>query len=101
MKLLLEWDSNSMILEPGRNFTLGRDNSSDIQIENSRISRTHLRIGFDGKHWRVADLGSSNGTFLNGKEIDVELIGVALGDALDTLATMKGNGNEECPTCVR
>jgi len=70
MKLLLEWDSNSMILEPGRNFTLGRDNSSDIQIENSRISRTHLRIGFDGKHWMVADLGSSNGTFRNGKEID-------------------------------
>ena len=38
---------------------------------------------------------------LNGKEIDVELIGVALGDALDTLAVMKGNGEEECPTCVR
>lgn len=70
MKLLLEWDSNSLILEPGRTFTMGRDSSSDIQIDNSRISRTHLRISFDGKFWNITDLGSSNGTFQNGKQIE-------------------------------
>ena len=74
MKLLLEWANNSVLLDPERSYTLGRDNSSDVVIENSRISRTHLRLNFDGAAWTVNDLGSSNGSFHLNKQVSQKLI---------------------------
>ncbi len=74
MKLLLEWANNSVLLDPERSYTLGRDNSSDVVIENSRISRTHLRLSFDGAAWTVNDLGSSNGSFHLNKQVSQKLI---------------------------
>jgi len=70
VKLLIEWLSNSIILEPERSYTIGRDPNCDISVDNSRISRTHVRVSFSGKNWEVLDLGSSNGTFHNGKQIN-------------------------------
>lgn len=70
MKLLVEWQSSSVILEPERSYTIGRDPNCDISINNTRISRTHLRIAFNGKSWELSDLGSSNGTFANGRQTD-------------------------------
>lgn len=66
MKLLVEWDKGSLILEPEYSYVLGRDESSDIRIDSPRISRSHLRLSFKGKDWILEDLESSNGTF-NGK----------------------------------
>jgi ABC transport system ATP-binding/permease protein len=74
MKLLLEWANNSMLLDPERSYTLGRDNSSDVVIENSRISRTHLRLSFNGAAWTVNDLGSSNGSFYLNKQVSQKFI---------------------------
>lgn len=70
MKLLLEWDDESVVLEPGKTYLLGRDASSDVSIDSSRLSRSHLRFSFDGSNWLAEDLGSSNGTYLNGKKIE-------------------------------
>ena len=75
MKLLVEWGLDSLILEPDRAYTVGRDSTCDISIPESRISRTHLRIAFDGKNWEIRDLGSSNGTFKNGKSVESFTIG--------------------------
>lgn len=74
MKLLLEWERESVILDPERSFTLGRDSSSDVVIDNSRISRTHIRLSFDGKFWIANDLGSSNGTFYSNKQVSYKTI---------------------------
>ncbi len=49
---------------------IGRDPMADIQIEDSAVSRKHLRVIVnDGGHI-VADLGSANGTFINGTRTD-------------------------------
>lgn len=48
---------------------LGRSLDSDIVINDSRISRRHVKITVDGEHVTIEDLGSTNGTFVNGEKI--------------------------------
>lgn len=70
MKLLLEWTNGSIVLDPGLVYIVGRDQSSDIHIDHSRISRSHLRIEFLENYWVAKDLSSSNGTFQGRKEVN-------------------------------
>ncbi len=46
-------------------FTIGRDNTNDLVINERKISRNHVRIEFDGADYRIIDLNSTNGSFLN------------------------------------
>jgi ABC transport system ATP-binding/permease protein len=67
MKLLIDWDGGSTVVNPGKPFVIGRDKSADIQVVGSKVSRTHLRLEFTGSNWKAIDLDSSNGTFYEGK----------------------------------
>ncbi|MEN8906120.1 MAG: FHA domain-containing protein, partial [Clostridiales bacterium] len=49
--------------------TVGRDTKCAITIMHTRISRNHCRFNLIGDLWEVEDLGSTNGTFVNGKKI--------------------------------
>jgi pSer/pThr/pTyr-binding forkhead associated (FHA) protein len=49
--------------------TIGRSPECDIKIDNPAISRKHASIEFSDGGYIVADLGSSNGTFLNGQPL--------------------------------
>ena len=49
--------------------TLGRDVSNDIVINDRETSRNHLRLMRSGDTMTVEDLGSTNGTFVNGKRV--------------------------------
>ncbi len=55
-------------LEAGEN-TLGRDESSSIHFPVNGVSKQHLSITVTGDVAYIEDLGSSNGTFVNGKII--------------------------------
>lgn len=49
---------------------LGRALSSDIAIEDLNVSRTHAEIRQEAANaWSIADLGSTNGTLVNGRHI--------------------------------
>lgn len=50
-------------------FVLGRG-GSDLDLKDSSVSRRHCEIGAQEGKWTVRDLGSSNGTFLNGERIE-------------------------------
>jgi ABC-type multidrug transport system ATPase subunit len=78
MKLLLEWDSDSIVLEQGSSYVLGRDESCDILINSAKISRAHLRLTFQNNKWLVTDLDTTNGTFLRGKRIESTVISSAI-----------------------
>jgi EAL domain-containing protein (putative c-di-GMP-specific phosphodiesterase class I) len=50
--------------------SVGRTETADLFLDSSRASREHALIESDGETYRVRDLGSTNGTFLNGQRID-------------------------------
>ncbi len=61
------------LVPPG--ICIGREVDNDIQLLIPGVSRYHAKIeyGQDGK-WKILDLGSTNGTKVNGKKIDQEVI---------------------------
>lgn len=51
-------------------FSLGRARDNELSYpEEGSLSRNHLRLERDGDDWFVVDLGSRNGTFLNGTRL--------------------------------
>lgn len=48
---------------------IGRGTDCDVQIEARGVSRQHVEIHWDGKKAEVIDLGSTNGTKLDGQKI--------------------------------
>lgn len=49
--------------------TIGRAVDNDIVITSKRVSREHARIRQEGWRRILEDLGSTNGTFLNGERV--------------------------------
>ena len=62
-------------LQPGKSIVVGRDQSSDLVVPHSEVSRHHLRLTASDEAVLVEDLQSSNGTFLNQRRILCEQIG--------------------------
>jgi len=54
--------------------TVGRDASNRIAVPDASLSRVHCTFRRDHDGWRVRDVGSSNGTFVNGKQISEHLL---------------------------
>ena len=56
---------------------LGRDENVDIVIPAPIVSRRHARITYrDGRYW-IEDLGSANGTFINGNQVTYSSIALS------------------------
>lgn len=55
------------VLEPDH--TIGRSNKSNLQITDRRVSSQHAEIRWTGRRWQLRDLGSLNGTFLDGERL--------------------------------
>ena len=51
--------------------TIGRSSSSHLVIDDHEASRNHAEIRLVGDHYRLSDLGSGNGTWLNGRRLTV------------------------------
>jgi pSer/pThr/pTyr-binding forkhead associated (FHA) protein len=65
----------SQCLEPGKRFKvsgislIGRTSSNEIHIPDQSVSRKHAEIYFDDGRFHIRDLGSKNGTKVNGKRV--------------------------------
>ena len=72
---------------------LGRDNSNAIRLHDTEVSRRHAELRLDDEAYRIVDLGSANGTYVNGQPVDQALLALGRpaparpdGDALSTRA---------------
>jgi len=67
-------------------FEIGRSKQSGISLHDSEVSRRHAHLAAHDGTLFVEDLGSKNGTFLNGRRV-TESIEVREGDAIDVGTT--------------
>jgi serine phosphatase RsbU (regulator of sigma subunit) len=52
-------------------FTIGRHSSQNLSLLNSQISREHAVINLDENGYAIRDLGSRQGTFVNGVRVEI------------------------------
>ena len=56
-------------LSPSVDFSIGRGNENTLSVQSDELSRSHLNISFSNGDWIVEDVGSTNGTYVNGDRI--------------------------------
>jgi len=74
-QLLAELEVDQMGKFPvGRIATVGRAPESNVILNTRSVSRHHARIFYEGNHFWIKDLGSANGTRVNGKKITLQML---------------------------
>jgi len=68
-RLLSTTDNETIELKRGHPFVVGRAVTSDLPIYDPTVSRQHAELLLTDHGVRIKDLGSSNGTFVNGTQI--------------------------------
>lgn len=58
-----------IVLRRGQTLVVGRGSQADVVLNHPQISSRHLKLSFDGSRIEAEDLGSLNGTFVNGGKI--------------------------------
>ena len=84
---------------------IGRSSKCDLSIPDRFLSRRHARLFKDGDGWRIEDLESRNGTFVNGRRVEVPQA-VRPGDVLTMSASRvelaaEADGDDETSTDFR
>ncbi len=55
---------------PSTSSVIGRRHDCDLQITLSQVSKRHCQLSIDNGSLKVRDLGSRNGTFINGERVE-------------------------------
>ena len=64
--LVLELDQDS--------YTIGREAGNEIVIEDPQVSRRHAQLTRQGASYLIEDIGSTNGTYVNGKRVTAPVL---------------------------
>ena len=66
--------SHKVIPLPSSATIIGRRHNCDLRVPLRSVSRRHCQLNHDDGLWRIRDLSSRNGTYLNGKRVDEAVI---------------------------
>jgi hypothetical protein len=79
--VLLLLDGKRLIVGP-TGVTLGRSSKCDVVLDDANVSRQHAELRPRGGSWVLTDLGSTNGSSVNGRRIDAPTV-VKPGDEIE------------------
>jgi hypothetical protein len=85
-RALLIYGGRRLVVGP-RGATLGRSRECDIVVDDANVSRQHAELRPRGGGWVLSDLGSTNGTRLNGSTIQTPEV-VRPGDEIELGASL-------------
>jgi hypothetical protein len=74
-------------LDPEREVVIGRSRSCELTLQADQASRRHAAVRFDDDQFLVRDLGSTNGTFVNGEPLSAERV-LQAGDRIEIGGTL-------------
>jgi pSer/pThr/pTyr-binding forkhead associated (FHA) protein len=84
-------------LRPHREIVIGRSSELDMVLVEDMVSRKHAKIITDDKSVTIQDLGSTNGTFVNGEKVRTAEIKdgdrILIGTSIIKLVAMAGEPN--------
>jgi len=81
---------------------IGRSNECDITLGVAHLSRRHARLILSGEQLEVEDLRSSNGTYVNGKQVQRSLLRDGDELSFDTLTfSVMGASDDSDSTMLR
>lgn len=63
-------DGERVTLDPGALSTMGRSRENTVVLTDNSVSRQHAQVSYREESWWVEDLGSKNGTKVNGHRIE-------------------------------
>jgi adenylate cyclase len=100
-RLISSSGDQSFELPPGRSVVIGRGMATDIAIYDPTISRRHAELTARGDGVEVRDLGSSNGTCINGSRVATGLLmandSVTFGKVTYKIKEVRPPGEEPLP----
>lgn len=70
MPVIIQGNSDPVVVTRGKRAVIGRDPHLEVYVAHPRVSRQHAEVRFIAGAWVLTDLGSANGTFINGDKID-------------------------------
>src|SRR5688572_21293968 len=73
----------------GDKFVVGRGGECELVLPERQVSREHIHIYYDGSEYFLKDLGSKNGTWVNGVEIPNQTITLHDGDEISIAKVVK------------
>jgi len=92
-------------LRPNREIVIGRSSELDMVLVEDMVSRKHAKIVTDENVVTIEDLGSTNGTFVNGEKVRVSEIKdgdrILIGTSIIKLVTIAGEPNSITETEAR
>ncbi|OAM38078.1 FHA domain-containing protein [Eikenella sp. NML120348] len=75
---------SNIVLPAGKPTIIGRSAPASVIINQAQVSARHVQLLFDGRQVQVEDLGSTNGTYVNGSKITRAVLNA--GDVLQLTA---------------
>lgn len=79
--MLIDQDSRAKYDVDRPSISMGRSADNDIQLSSEKVSRQHAMIKLEDDAFRIYDMGSANGTFVNGDRVR-EPVTLTDGDAV-------------------
>ncbi len=70
-------------------YSIGRGGECDLTLPERQVSRLHVNILQDNGRYLLQDLGSKNGTHLNGKKVESEIVPLQDGDEIQIALAVK------------